>query len=748
MGGVELYDRTSGELLDDWAEATSYGNCGQCPYDGIETESPFCIGGRCCGEKTITLSPGIYRFQADASVMQDAGDNCAPYYSSAYVWINAYEEPEPITITCESMGGIELVSETVRMDSLDKWRGYITDTGWSRLFAAITLQRDGGGYAIGAVNEAYRSLILNSDNPEPQLFAVPEATTGGVDGPQADIEVTAQSDDIDLLSVCVLPAQDNDYCPNGVEALQPAERPLDLDPLNGHWVGTAEITATHIVIKYTMGRGDSPGVWSSPEWTDGIDRSRVTQQLCVNSICHLLQTDIYGQEIITYTLPDDGVIAHPFSGFEDPYIELEVDNREDAVRMYSICVMDANDVYSNPVTVTPEECHLLNPEFSETIGYPNWQPSEIVYPAGAVERDSGGTGSVFLRWGYGIGQPPQQEKANTWDLEIRARQAGGDQLMYFGSSRATQFRGGAQWFTATMAPDYDIYRETVYLKPDDEVEVFGVDIQVDYVCLRTPSELISDPGVCDPPVFDPPTLAFNSVQNVLEFIWALLWEVGELLWQGMIWMICEIQKLLAKGINPIYDAIRELVIEWPVFPDPGSGLVSYAEWLAEAAYVILDWIGINAEIISGWVPRTGAMILEWLVRLLTEILYWFFDQMGWGTGILDDTGLILDDLLLFLDAIIEEANFEFGQLLALLRDAGNILLLPVQGFRRALAGSNQADIGLGSTGYAGYIWQGMEYMNARIQNTPLPALNVLALGVITLGLVQWTLKKYLSVLSS
>jgi hypothetical protein len=461
----------------------------------------------------------------------------------------------------------------------------------------------------------------------------------------------------------------------------------------------------------------------------------------------LLQTDIYGQEIITYTLPDDGVIAHPFSGFEDPYIELEVDNREDAVRMYSICVMDANDVYSNPVTVTPEECHLLNPEFSEPLGYPNWQPSEIVYPVGAVERDSGGTGSVFLRWGYGIGQMAQQEKGNTWDLEIRARQAGGEQLLIFGTPYETESSGGAQWFEYNVLPDYDIYKETVYLQSDSDVEVYGADIEVDYVCLRTPSGLIKDPGVCDPPVFDPPTLAFNSVQNVLEYIWGLLWEVGELLWQGMVWMICEIQKLLAKGINPIYDAIRDLVLEWPVFPD-GSGSISWLEWAGEAIYTVLDWLGINGRIFGEWFPYAGETIAEWLLRLLTEILYWIFDQLGWGTGMLDDARLILDELLLFLDAIIEEANFEFGQLLALLRDAGNILLIPVQGFRGSLSGSNQADIGLGSTGYAGYIWQGMQFMNEKIQNTPLPALNILALGVITLGLVQWTLKKYLSVLSS
>jgi hypothetical protein len=680
--------------------------------------------------------------------MHDAFDNCSPYFSSSYVRVSAYEEPEPITVTCESLGGIELVSETVRMDALDRWRGYITDTTWSRIFALITMERPGqiAGYAVGAVNEAYESLSLSSGDVGPETFSVPEAR-GGVDGPEADIEVVAQSDDMDLLSVCVLPAQDIDYCPNGVEALPPAEQPLDLRTLNGHWEGTAEITATEIVVKYTMGRGDSPGVWSSPDWTDGIDRSRVKQQLCVNSICYLFEADIYEDEIITYTLPDDGVIAHPFSGYDDPYIELEVDNREDAVRMYSICVMDANDVISDPISVTPEECHLLNPEFSETIGYPNWQPSEFVDPIGAIERDTAGTGSVFLRWGYGVGQMAQQEKGNTWDLEVRARQAGGEQLMVFGAGYATEYSGGSQWFTATMAPDYDIYRETIYLRSDDEVEVYGADVQVDYVCLRAPSELISDPGQCDPPVFNPPTLNFSSPQDVLEYIWGVIWAVGELIWQGMVWMICEIQKLLARGINPIYDVIRDLVIEWPVFPDPNDGMVSWMEWLAEAAYVILDWLGVNGRIFGEWFPYAGETLGEWFLRLLTELLYWIFDQLGWGTGILDDARLILDELLLFIDAIFEELNYETGQLMALLRETGNVLLIPIQGFRSALGGGTTADIGIGAGGYAGYIWQGMEYMNARIQNTPLPALNVLALGVITLGLVQWTLKRYLSVLS-
>jgi hypothetical protein len=389
---------------------------------------------------------------------------------------------------------------------------------------------------------------------------------------------------------------------------------------------------------------------------------------------------------------------------------------------------------------------LRNPDFTRDISPVDWSPRPSDQ-SGAIEHITSDQeavdGALQLKWGYGVAQVPQHEKGNTYDMEVRARAGdGGASRLTFGSPYATEYAGGSQRYSVTMGSYYQIYRETVHVLSDGEVEVYGDTAVVDYVCLRTPSDLINAPDSCDLPSWNPPSFSWS-----IDYLSEMAKYLGKLFWQMLQWVVCRIQQLLAWGLNPIWSAIQSLIIEWPVFPDPDDGKVAWLEWLGEAIYVVLDWLGINGRILGDWLPYAGETFGQWFLRLIEELIYWIFDQLGWGTGILDDARLILDELLLFIDAIFEELNYETGQLMALLRETGNVLLIPIQGFRSALGGSTTADIGIGAGGYAGYIWQGMEYMNARIQNTPLPALNVLALGVITLGLVQWTLKRYLSVLS-
>jgi hypothetical protein len=104
------------------------------------------------------------------------------------------------------------------------------------------------------------------------------------------------------------------------------------------------------------------------------------------------------------------------------------------------------------------------------------------------------------------------------------------------------------------------------------------------------------------------------------------------------------------------------------------------------------------------------------------------------------------DAGIFLQAAWIEAGYEFDSLMLLLQETASVFGVLIVGFRGVATGDSELDFGESLGGLAAYLWRGVSFINDVVSFTPLSALNIVALGIITIGLAQWTVKKFVGML--
>lgn len=625
--------------------------------------------------------------------------------------------------------GIELLEVTPKTLSPNEvWMGG-TDVNWDKFYVRLTIEnpQDARNRMLDTdVNDKHDQTIIRPQDPNPYIKKIPvvwgSAYPIGIPGPRADITITNNPySNVDLLSVCVLEGQDgpSELCPDGIEAL---DSPVILDALNGTWSDSVMISATHIFVKYSV--TPYPLVY-----LPGTNRALLAMP-AINGASFYVQMPP-SEEEVHFTLPSDD----PFKIY-DPNVALDYVNLGERIQLNSVCVMDARDVYTDGVIpgLDAQDCFLNNPDFNSDISsFTDWQPSPSPAGPGAVNwLPLEQNGAIELNNWY-IVQQALHPRSKSFDIEVRAKGIGGSNELTYGSTYATQYMGGEQLHTAELTAGwYKIFRETVFLPTGATVAVKGNNANVDYVCLVDSSSVLPVQD-CDFPDWNP------SYDNVLELLAYVVHWLGLVL----VWVVCEVVKAIAIAINPIADFIRDLVIGVPLLPDPGSGITSWLEWLKLTIQIFMDYIGLNLGVIFSWMSNLATDIINFLLNLIYELLTWFLRLLGFDSDrLIYEVSGILSDLWAFLFEVLAEMDAERGDLYELLRNTINIFSILINGFRGALSGDQAVDL----TGHGAYIWIGVNYFNQVIQGTPLTAINMLALSIISLGLVQWTIKKFSSVL--
>jgi hypothetical protein len=265
----------------------------------------------------------------------------------------------------------------------------------------------------------------------------------------------------------------------------------------------------------------------------------------------------------------------------------------------------------------------------------------------------------------------------------------------------------------------------------------GDGIEVDYVCLYDDAGIWPDVE-CVMPAWDPPANEGILSGQFWYYVWYHIRQIG-------LYILCEIM----RALNKILSAIRDFVMAVPALPDPGSGLISWLEFIGLTIGRLGDYLGRNLSEFAGWFPRNGENLARWFIRFVLEILAWVLEQFGIEAGFLVDLrDMIYYDLSIFLDAVVTEIELEFNELIRLLEDTAGVFLILINGFSGGVSGDEIAPIGRDVSGVGQFIWRGFDFFNEAIQNTPLIALNILALGILAFGLGEWTLQKLLSMLES
>lgn len=707
---------------EDWEYDTdSVSGCGSVDYS-LQNEKRF--GGETCASGTVAR----YRIE----IWEAALAFCNPQVAYGEVSISiAGEIGEQEENHCPD--GIELITNTVSLGSSGSWSGS-TSTAWDSFYARYTFEDPATSSLIHHVyleanDEAWGATYYGDEMQEwtpgdgwtndAYAFTVPNRTYptlpdydpfGSVAGPTAYVTVTNSYNPLDLVSVCVVPHYGpSSYCENGIEAVNGG--PVYLDALNGAWSETVPVTSTHVVVQYVTENLAGGQFVAESQHIAGIE----------NTLYYVSTASAPG-DMITFTLPTTGVVK-----LYDDDVFLELYNRGEAVLLHSVCVVDADQYMPQ---LSAESCHLENPDFVG--GLDGWGTSGSVTWSGLEEN-----GAIQATGGGGAYQVPDQGTGTVWRMEVRAKSTGTPDLVYLGTSGTSILAGGPQVYSYTVGQYYSIVGEDVFVREGDTIQVSGADAWIDSVCLVDPNSVLPIQN-CAFPTWNPS----GSADSLLTYLIKYLADV-------VVWGICEVVRAITLAINWIYRLLKDMLLRVPALPDPDDGLVGWLEWIALLFDGYFQWFGINLPTFAEWFPRNLDRLVAFLFDLYEEFIYWLADQLQvdpWDLFDLMDA--IWAEALLFWNEMVIEMGLEWQDLLLLLQNTANVLIVLLDGVREGVSGENVAYIGRDFSGIGSYIWVGVDFINEVISGTPLSALNLVALGVITITLAQWTAKRFTKSLES
>jgi hypothetical protein len=220
--------------------------------------------------------------------------------------------------------------------------------------------------------------------------------------------------------------------------------------------------------------------------------------------------------------------------------------------------------------------------------------------------------------------------------------------------------------------------------------------------------------------------------------------------------------LLFQVANFILRALRSLldltgIPDFPAFPTEIT-FDSVMEWLRQVYQAFFTWLGLNFQNLRDSIPNIATWLWGALRNIGSFIVYnllwplaqWILEHvaaaLGIGNDTIDQARAIWRDAYLFLIAAQEEASYEFDDLMLLMGETANVFGVLITGFRGSVTGTAELDFGEDLNGLAAFLWRGVEFINDTVSLTPLSALNIVALGIITIGIAQWTIQKFVSML--
>lgn len=273
---------------------------------------------------------------------------------------------------------------------------------------------------------------------------------------------------------------------------------------------------------------------------------------------------------------------------------------------------------------------------------------------------------------------------------------------------------------------------------------------VDWVCLNNLNDGL--PGFtalpipdCGPrPIFsDHPDFSITEIGNWIHWLAKKLGEV-------LLWLVCILTALINSAFNWLLVQLHKLLESLPQTPENLFSLTGWIEWYKQLFSQFSAWLWrqIRNSFTSfknavDWLSVAFYRIVEWINDLFIQGLAWVIEHvnavLSAVTGI--DLLQIVRDSLIFMRAIRDELSTEFQSFLQLFSSTYDVFEVLITGYRGALFGDAKADFGQGMGGYAVYLWTGVEWISEAIDDTPLTALNFVAMGLITWGLIGFTLGK-------
>lgn len=586
----------------------------------------------------------------------------------------------------------------------------------------------------GWTNNGYSFMVPNNADEQYADFD----PTSYVTGTWVDLHAGVGYNALNLVSVCVVPYYGpSELCPDGTEAL--SDGPVYLPALTGAWETVMPITSTHVVVRYSVDGGESGIV-------DPDRRQRGKFMPGIEFVLFYVESIFPPDGLITFTLPTTNVVK-----LYDSELYLEFYNRNVPVTLNSVCVIDATEYWM--VQLRPEECHLNNPDFvSEPDGGTDWTTIGTVDWTDLEENGvvSLGPGEVYqgaLLENEGL----WDDDAGVWTLEVRAKDDGGGE-MQFGTDRSSFLDGGPQIDTVELDASYRLYQNDIFVMNQNWIQVASPGGIVDYVCLLEPGNVFGDPDDmfnCVIPEWDPQ----GSGDSLFIYLFRYIAD-----W--IKWAVCELLRVLSIILNKIWRAIQDILYRIPALPEPGSGLISWVEFFKLLAEAFQDFFGINLTDLQNWLATIVNSItrwfgnqwdrfIVWLDWLLYDIVAWLADQFGiMPNDIFDLLYDIVYEARLFWLEMVAEMESEMSDALHLLVNMADVLIVLASGVREGVTGDSIAYIGSDFEGLGGFIWDGVDFVNEVADMTPLSGLNILALGIITFGLMVWTGKKFLRMLES
>lgn len=575
----------------------------------------------------------------------------------------------------------------------------------------------------GWSNDAFSFSVPNAEESEYYDYNPAAYVTGT----QVSLYAAAGYNPLNLASVCLVPVLTSDYCEDGIEALEAG--PVLLGATGGQWsrrLISDEIGGlTHFVVRYRV---------ASP-----IQGVEVYGKFMPQVQANFFYVEAPIQNAITFTLPTTDVFP-----LVDDYLQLRFYNRYDQVVLQSVCIIDGAEMHQE-LSLSAEDCHLNNPDFIQdpaTVAF-DWETSGTTQWLQLFEN-----GGMELEGGL-VYQPPLE--GGVWQLEVRAS-SGGSHEMAFGTHRTGLLDHGPQMKTETLNPALSLYRTNIFVMPQDPIVVESTGAAVDYVCLMERAGVF-DVIECEGcwPEWNPDGSGDSLLTYLIKFLADYVWC-----------FYCRLVQFLAVVANTVWIMLEDILLRIPALPN----ILSDNFWEELSTFLrlsvegLLDWFGIvmpnifdvvdaiiNA--IGRWLGWQWRRFGQWLDWVLYDVVIWFAAQLGETPQTIFDTLYDIGyEAREFLVEMQVEALNESSNALHLLVNTADVLIILASGVREGVSGNTIAYIGGDFTGVGAFIWEGVEFVNEAVDMTPLSGLNVLALGVIAIGLLGWSATKFMRMLEA
>lgn len=259
---------------------------------------------------------------------------------------------------------------------------------------------------------------------------------------------------------------------------------------------------------------------------------------------------------------------------------------------------------------------------------------------------------------------------------------------------------------------------------------------------------------CDPtkPVWDPA----GSGDPLLIYLFKYIGEMIE-------WAVCLLISFLTMQFNYAISRLEDLLLRIGPLPNPFGGnfweeLMLFLHFSFEGlldyfgrAFLpnLYNWIRDIVDQVIRWIAWQWRRLGQWFSWLLYDIVFWLSQQFGVTPQAIYDAlyDMGYEARLFWLEMQAEIINELYNAML-LLSNMANVLITLASGVRSAVSGNTVAYIGSDFEGIGGFIWDGVEFVNEAVDLTPLSGLNIMALGVISIGMMSWTGKRFLRMLEA